>query len=139
MGRLDGKVIVVTAAAQGIGRASALAFAAEGAIVHASDINLDKLKEIEKPGAISVQKLDVTKKDDIIKYAEGIDHVDVIFNVAGMVHHGTILDCDEQSWDTVMNVNVKSMYFVISAFLPKMLEAKHGNIINMSSVASSRI
>nr|XP_002128839.1 3-hydroxybutyrate dehydrogenase type 2-like [Ciona intestinalis] len=139
MGRLAGKVIVVTAAAQGIGRASVEAFAAQGAIVYASDINLEKLKEIEKPGSIFVAKLDVTKNDDILAYAATIPKVDVLFNVAGMVHHGTILDCDEASWDLSMSVNVKSMFFMTKAFLPKMIDAKCGNIINMSSVASSKI
>ncbi|XP_078495687.1 dehydrogenase/reductase SDR family member 6-like [Ciona intestinalis] len=139
MSRLAGKVIVVTAAAQGMGRASVEAFAAQGAIVYASDINFEKLKEIEKPGSIFVAKLDVMKNEDILEYAASIPKVDVLFNVAGMVAQGTILDCDETTWDLSMTLNVKSMFFMIKAFLPKMIDAKCGNIINMSSVASNRI
>lgn len=85
MGRLDGKVCIVTAAAQGIGRASALAFAEEGAIVHAADINFEKLKEIEKPGSVIIHKLDVTDREGINKFAESLSQVDVLFNVAGQV------------------------------------------------------
>ncbi|XP_053414995.1 dehydrogenase/reductase SDR family member 6 isoform X2 [Nycticebus coucang] len=137
MGRLDGKVIVLTAAAQGIGRATALAFAREGAKVVATDINESKLQELEKYPGIQIRVLDVTKKKQIDEFANEVERLDVLFNVAGFVHHGTILDCEEKDWDFSMNVNVRSMYLMIKAFLPKMLAEKSGNIINMSSVASS--
>ncbi|XP_003796380.1 3-hydroxybutyrate dehydrogenase type 2 [Otolemur garnettii] len=137
MGRLDGKVIVLTAAAQGIGRATALAFAREGARVIATDINESKLQELEKYPGIQIRVLDVTKKKQIEQFANEIERLDVLFNVAGFVHHGTILDCEEKDWDFSMNLNVRSMYLMIKAFLPKMLAEKSGNIINMSSVASS--
>ncbi|XP_075854862.1 dehydrogenase/reductase SDR family member 6 isoform X3 [Microcebus murinus] len=137
MGRLDGKVIVLTAAAQGIGRAAALAFAREGAKVIATDINESKLQELEKYLGIQIRVLDVTKKKQIDEFANEVDRLDVLFNVAGFVHHGTVLDCEEKDWDFSMNLNVRSMYLMIKAFLPKMLAQKSGNIINMSSVASS--
>ncbi|XP_036735084.1 dehydrogenase/reductase SDR family member 6 isoform X2 [Manis pentadactyla] len=137
MGRLEGKVIVLTAAAQGIGRASALAFAREGAKVIATDVNESKLQELEKYPGIQTRVLDVTKKKQIDEFAKEVERLDVLFNVAGFVHHGTILDCEEKDWDFSMNLNVRSMYLMIKAFLPKMLAQKSGNIINMSSVASS--
>ncbi|KAI4905856.1 hypothetical protein NFI96_021767, partial [Prochilodus magdalenae] len=137
MGRLEGKVIVLSAAAQGIGRAAAIAFAKEGALVTATDINGEKLKELDGTPGIKTKVLDVTKKDQVEALAKEFDRVDVLFNVAGFVHHGTILDCEEKDWDFTMNLNVRSMYLMIKAFLPKMLAQKSGNIINMSSVASS--
>ncbi|KAL0594488.1 3-hydroxybutyrate dehydrogenase type 2, partial [Plecturocebus cupreus] len=137
MGRLDGKVIILTAAAQGIGQAAALAFAREGAKVIATDINESKLQELEKYPGIQTRVLDVTKKKEIDQFANEIERLDVLFNVAGFVHHGTVLDCEEKDWDFSMNLNVRSMYLMIKAFLPKMLAQKSGNIINMSSVASS--
>ena len=139
MGRLDGKTIFITAAAQGIGRASALAFASEGATVHASDINLEKLKEIESAGSIVVHKLDVTNKQQIDDVAAKVGTVDVLFNVAGFVHHGTVLDTTEDEFDFTMNLNVKSMFMLIKAFLPGMMDKKAGNIINMSSVAGPKL
>ncbi|XP_053317529.1 dehydrogenase/reductase SDR family member 6 isoform X2 [Spea bombifrons] len=137
MGRLDGKVILLSAAAQGIGRAAAIAFAKEGAQVIATDTNDVKLKELESYQGIRTRVLDVTKKEQIEKLCQEIDRIDVLFNVAGFVHHGTILDCEEKDWDFTMNLNVRSMYLMIKTFLPKMLAQKSGNIINMSSVASS--
>nr|KAF6391355.1 3-hydroxybutyrate dehydrogenase 2 [Pipistrellus kuhlii] len=137
MGRLDKKVIILTAAAQGIGRAAAIAFAREGAKVIATDVNESKLQELEKYPGIQTRVLDVTKKKQIDQFANEVERVDVLFNVAGFVHHGTILDCEEKDWDFSMNLNVRSMYLMIKAFLPKMLAQKSGNIINMSSVASS--
>ncbi|XP_006714337.1 dehydrogenase/reductase SDR family member 6 isoform X1 [Gorilla gorilla gorilla] len=137
MGRLDGKVIILTAAAQGIGQAAALAFAREGAKVIATDINESKLQELEKYPGIQTRVLDVTKKKQIDQFANEVERLDVLFNVAGFVHHGTVLDCEEKDWDFSMNLNVRSMYLMIKAFLPKMLAQKSGNIINMSSVASS--
>ncbi|KAG8593081.1 hypothetical protein GDO81_000717 [Engystomops pustulosus] len=137
MGRLDGKVILLSAAAQGIGHAAAIAFAKEGAKVIATDINEEKLKSLESYEGIQTRVLDVTKKEQIEKLCQEIDRIDVLFNVAGFVHHGTILDCEEADWDFTMNLNVRSMYLMIKTFLPKMLAQKSGNIINMSSVASS--
>ncbi|XP_069834493.1 dehydrogenase/reductase SDR family member 6 [Dendropsophus ebraccatus] len=137
MGRLDGKVIVLSAAAQGIGQAAAIAFAKEGAKVIATDINEEKLKALESYKGIQTRVLDVTKKEQIEKLCQEIERIDVLFNVAGFVHHGSILDCEEADWDFTMNLNVRSMYLMIKTFLPKMLAQKSGNIINMSSVASS--
>lgn len=137
MGRLDGKHIVLSAAAQGIGRAAAIAFAKEGAQVIATDVNESKLRELEAFPGIQVRVLDVTNKGQIENLAKEVKKIDVLCNVAGYVHHGTILECDEKDWDFTMTVNVRSMYLMIKAFLPKMLEQKSGNIINMSSVASS--
>ncbi|XP_016095497.1 3-hydroxybutyrate dehydrogenase type 2 isoform X1 [Sinocyclocheilus grahami] len=137
MGRLDGKVIVLSAAAQGIGKASAIAFAKEGAQVTATDINGEKLKELDGIPGIKTKVVDVTKKDQVEALAKDFDYVDVLFNVAGFVHHGSVLECEESDWDFTMNVNVRSMYLMIKAFLPKMLARKSGNIINMASVASS--
>lgn len=137
MGRLDGKVIVLSAAAQGIGRAAAIAFAKEGAQVTATDINTEKLKELDGTPGIRTRVVDVTNKDQVEALAKEFERVDVLFNVAGFVHHGSILDCEEKDWDFTMNLNLRSMYLMIRAFLPKMLEHRSGNIINMSSVASS--
>ncbi|XP_029870790.1 3-hydroxybutyrate dehydrogenase type 2 isoform X3 [Aquila chrysaetos chrysaetos] len=137
MGRLDGKIILLSAAAQGIGRAAAIAFAKEGAKVIATDVNESKLQELEKYPGIQIRVLDVTKKEQIENLAKDIERIDVLCNVAGFVHHGTILECEEQDWNFTMNLNVRSMYLMIKTFLPKMLKQKSGNIINMSSVASS--
>ncbi|XP_068613047.1 dehydrogenase/reductase SDR family member 6 [Brachionichthys hirsutus] len=137
MGRLNGKVIVLSAAAQGIGRAAAIAFAKEGAIVTATDINGEKLKELDSIDGIRTKVVDVTKKDQVESLADEHEHVDVLFNVAGFVHHGSILDCGEEEWDFTMNLNVRSMYLMSKAFLPKMLARGSGNIINMASVAST--
>lgn len=137
MGRLDGKIVVLSAAAQGIGRATAIAFAREGATVIATDVNEAKLKELEGYSGIQTRVLDVTKKEKIEQLAKEIEKVDILVNIAGFVHHGTILDCSEADWDFTMNLNVRSMYLMIKVFLPKMLAQKSGNIINMSSVASS--
>uniref|UniRef100_A0A8V0YS74 Dehydrogenase/reductase SDR family member 6 n=1 Tax=Gallus gallus TaxID=9031 RepID=A0A8V0YS74_CHICK len=137
MGRLDGKVILLSAAAQGIGRATAIAFAKEGAKVIATDINKTKLQELEIYPGIQVRVLDVTKREQIEELAKEIERIDVLCNIAGFVHHGTILDCEEEDWNFAMNLNVRSMYLMIKTFLPKMIKQKSGNIINMSSVASS--
>ena len=136
--RLKNKRTLITAAGQGIGLATALAFANEGAEVVATDINPDTLNSlsIENP-RIETRLLDVTKPEEIQQAAEETGPIDVLFNCAGFVHHGTILDCDENDWEFSFNLNVRSMYRMIRAFLPAMLEAGGGNIINMSSVASS--
>jgi len=137
-GRLEGKTTLVTAAGQGIGRATARAFAAEGASVTATDINRDALASLasESPG-IETRVLDVTSTDAIGQLAEALPAPDVLFNCAGFVHHGTILECSEDDWTFSMELNVRSMYRMIRAFLPGMIEQGGGSIINMSSVSSS--
>ena len=137
-GRLEGKKILVTAAGQGIGKATAIAFHNEGAKVTATDINEKTLNDLNKEFPnIKVQKLDVTKNDEILNFTKNIDNVDVLFNAVGFVHHGTILDCEEEDWDFSFNVNIKSMYFMCKAILPMMIKQKNGSIINIASVASS--
>ena len=136
-GRLAEKRALVTAAAQGIGRATAQAFAAEGAQVLATDVNEEKLEELREVPGISIRGLDVTDADAVIAAAAELGRVDVLFNCAGFVHHGSILECEESDWDFSFNLNVKSMYFTIRAFLPAMLDAGGGSVINVSSVASS--
>jgi 2-dehydro-3-deoxy-L-fuconate 4-dehydrogenase len=137
-GRLAGKKALVTAAAAGIGRATALAFAAEGAEVIATDINIGKLPELAKTPGITTQRLDVTDNAEVEALAKEVGAVDVLFNCAGYVHHGTILDCSEKDWDFSFDLNVKSMYRMIRAFLPAMLASGRGaSIVNIASGASS--
>ncbi len=136
-GRLSGKVAFVTAAAQGIGRATALAFAREGARVWATDLNEAKLAELGGRPGIEIRKLDVLKDGEIEKLAKEIGAPDVIFNCAGFVHHGTVLQCADKDWEFSFNLNVRSHYVVIRSFLPKMLENGGGSIINVASVAGS--
>jgi len=137
-GRLAGKTALVTAAGQGIGRATAAAFAEEGAVVWATDINESSLATLSHhlPG-IQTRRLDVLESQDIANCAAEIGTLDVLFNCAGYVHHGSILDCSEKDWDFSFDLNVKSMYRTCRAFLPDMVKAGKGNIINMSSAASS--
>ncbi len=135
--RLNGKRALVTAAAQGIGRATAQAFAAEGAQVIATDVHEDNLAQLNGISGISTRRLDVTDGDSVIATAADVGAVDILFNCAGFVHHGSVLDCGESDWDFSFDLNVKSMYFTIRAFLPAMLDAGGGSIINMASVASS--
>ena len=137
-GRLDGKCVLLTAAGQGIGRASALAMAQEGARVIATDINEDALAtlESEAPG-IECRMLDVLDKQAIDELASNVGVVDALFNCAGYVHNGTILDCTDDDWEFAFNLNAKAQYWMIQAVLPAMLEAGSGSIINMSSLASS--
>jgi 2-keto-3-deoxy-L-fuconate dehydrogenase len=136
-GRLQGKKALVTAAAQGIGRASAEAFAREGARVIATDVNAARLAELEGVAGIETRVLNVLDAAAITAAAAEIGAVDVLFNCAGFVHHGTILDCDEDAWDFSMNLNVKAMYRMIRAFLPAMLANGGGSIVNMASVSGS--
>jgi 2-keto-3-deoxy-L-fuconate dehydrogenase len=139
-GRLDGKKALVTAAAQGIGYATALAFAREGASVVATDLNPEKLGALAKAGGakISTRKLDVTDAAAVNALAAELGALDVLFNCAGFVHHGTVLECTERDWDFTMTLNVKSMYYTIRAFLPAMLKSGRGaSIVNISSGASS--
>ena len=136
--RLKNKRTLITAAGQGIGFSTALAFASEGAEVVATDIIPDTLNSLSNENPmIQTRLLDVTKPQEIQQIAEETGPIDVLFNCAGFVHHGTILDCEENDWEFSFNLNVRSMYRMIRAFLPAMLEAGGGNIINMSSVASS--
>lgn len=136
--RVQGKKILVTAAGQGIGRASAIAFAREGAKVWATDINELSLENLKKEmPQIEIYPLNVTLTEAIYAASTKIGIIDVLFNCAGFVHHGSILDCSEDDWDFSINLNVKSMYKMIRAFLPGMLQKGSGNIINMASVASS--
>lgn len=137
-GRLAGKVALLTAAAQGIGRATALAFADEGATVWATDINEAALSELSKdrPG-INTRRLDVLKAQEVNKLAAELGTLDVLFNCAGFVHHGTVLDCTEKDLDFAFDLNVKSMFRTCHALMPAMLQAGKGSIINMSSAVSS--
>ena len=138
MSRLDGKTCLVTAAGQGIGRAAALAMAREGARVIATDINAGALAELAGHG-IETRLLDVLDAGAIAAAAAEIGAPDVLFNCAGFVASGTILDCDEDQWTFSVNLNVTAMYRMIRAFLPAMIAAGGASIINMSSVASSVI
>ncbi len=137
-GRLEGKKILVTAAGQGIGKATAIAFQKEGAHVTATDLNDKTLADLNKEyPEIKVKKLDSTDNNAILEFTNTLDRVDVLFNAVGFVHHGTILECDEKDWDFSSNVNVKSMYFMCKAILPLMIKQNGGSIINISSCASS--
>jgi len=137
--RLAGKRTVITAAGKGIGRATALAFAAEGpAVVWATDIDEAALADLaaENP-AITTRPLDVTDDAAVKAFAAEAGTIDVLFNCAGFVHGGSILECSEEDWDFAQDLNVTSMYRTIRAFLPGMLEAGAGTIVNMSSVAGA--
>ena len=134
MGRLSGKTALVTAAAQGIGKASAELFAREGARVIATDINETLLAEVV---GCETRRLDVLDPQAILDLAAELGSVDVLFNCAGFVHSGTILDCDEAAWAFSNDLNVNAMYRMIRAFLPAMLASGGGSIVNMASVASS--
>ena len=116
-GRLRGKIAVVTAAGQGIGRAIAEAFVAEGASVWASDVNREALNDLKRA---KKRKLDVLSSRAVATFAEKVGPIDILANVAGYVHHGSVLDCSEDDWDFSFDLNVKSMHRMISAFLPGM-------------------
>src|SRR3954453_15051158 len=133
--RLKGKRAFVTAAAVGIGRACALAFAREGAEVFATDIDEEKLALLKKDGVANVAKLDVRDTAAVEAMARRAGTVDILLNAAGFVHHGTVLDCSDADWDFSFDLNVKSMHRTIRAFLPGMLAAGHGSIVNISSAA----
>jgi 2-keto-3-deoxy-L-fuconate dehydrogenase len=135
--RLDGKVVLVTAAGQGIGRAIAEKFAAEGAKLIATDLDPNKLQGLRG----KLRKLDVLARDDIETFSRDVGReygaLDILVNCAGYVHQGTVLDCSDKDWDFSFDLNVKSMHHIIKTFLPGMLEKRHGSIINISSTASS--
>ncbi|MCO7725298.1 SDR family oxidoreductase [Brucella intermedia] len=135
--RFDGKTALVTAAAQGIGRASALAFAEAGAKVYATDINTDALKEIEGVNGIITRKLNVLDDAEVKALVAEIGQVDILFNCAGVVHGGSILEMKDEDLDFAVNLNIRSMIRTIRAVLPGMLEREDGAIVNMASVASS--
>jgi len=134
--RLKDKNIIVTAAAQGIGRATAVEFANQGANVIATDINEEKLKEIEDSN-ISTVILDSSNKEKVESFCSTIKNVDVLFHAVGFVHHGTILECDSEEFYNSVNINVYSAYLMSVNLLPKMLEKNKGNIIIVSSAASN--
>tara|TARA_R110002049_G_scaffold99914_2_gene243004 strand:- start:519 stop:1247 length:729 start_codon:yes stop_codon:yes gene_type:complete len=134
MNRLKGKTCLVTAAGQGIGRAAALRLAAEGARVIATDINTRLLDSLT---ALETAQLDVTRPGEIAEFTAAIGPVDVLFNCAGIVHRGNVLDCSEADWDFAFDLNVKAMFSMIKGCLPGMVEQNSGSIINMSSVVSS--
>ena len=137
-GRLEGKKIIVTAAGQGIGKATAIAFHDEGAHVIATDLNDKTLADLNKEYPnIKVKTLDSTDNNAILEFVKTLDEVNVLFNAVGFVHHGTILDCEEKDWDFSFDVNIKSMYFMCRAILPLMVKQNGGSIINVSSIASS--
>jgi 3-hydroxybutyrate dehydrogenase len=136
--RLGGKNIIVTAAGQGIGKATAIAFHNEGANVIATDLNEKSLANLNKDYPnIKVQMLDSTDHSAILKFVKTLDKIDVLFNAVGFVHHGTILECEEKDWDFSFDVNIKSMYFMCKAILPLMVKQNTGSIVNVSSCASS--
>lgn len=135
--RLAGKSAFVTAAGQGIGRATALAFIKEGAHVIATDVNATALETLRQEGGCTVEVLDVTNPDAVKAAAAKHVGVNVLFNGAGFVHAGSVLDCTEEDWDFAFSLNVRSQFRMIKAFMPHMLKQGKGSIINMASVAGS--
>ena len=136
--RLAGKIALITAAGQGIGKASALQFAAEGATVWATDRNASSLQALGAMDAqIVTRVLDVRDTEAITALAAEIGNIDMLFNCAGYVHQGDIFACEQKDWDFSFDLNVTSMYRTCRAFLPGMIAARKGSIVNMSSVASS--
>tara|TARA_Y100000590_G_scaffold92800_1_gene105034 strand:+ start:189 stop:926 length:738 start_codon:yes stop_codon:yes gene_type:complete len=136
--RLQGKKIIVTAAAQGIGKATAIAFQNEGAEVIATDINGEKLKNLQKENSnIRIKELDATNKELVEKFVESLDDIDILFHAVGFVHHGTILDCDSNEFYNSTNINVYSAYLMSKSLLPLMLKKNKGNIILVTSAASN--
>lgn len=137
MANLQGKTVLITAAGQGIGRASAIAFIEAGAIVHATDINEQALAELPGHANLKTQKLDVLSDEAVKACVASIGRVDVLFNCAGVVHGGSVLEMKDSDLDFAIDLNVKAMIRTIRAVLPGMMERRDGAIINMSSVASS--
>jgi 2-keto-3-deoxy-L-fuconate dehydrogenase len=135
-GRLEGKTAFITAAAQGIGRATALAFAAEGAQVIATDVNEQAVAEL-RGDRIRPAKLDALHAADIARAALDAGPVDILFNCAGFVHQGSILEATEEEWDFAFELNVRSQFRTVRAFLPAMLERGSGSIINIASAVGS--
>ncbi len=135
--RLAGKIALITAAGQGIGRATALAFVREGAHVIATDVNAAALESLKQDCGCVIDVLDVTRPEAIQAAHAKHGEVDVLFNAAGYVHAGTVLDCTQAEWDFAFNLNVRSQFHMIQAFLPGMLKKGNGSIINVASVAGS--
>ncbi|WP_420955026.1 SDR family oxidoreductase [Burkholderia gladioli] len=135
--RLEGKVAVVTAAGAGIGQAAVLALAREGAQVWATDVKPELLKSFEGVANVQTAPLDVMNRAAIDGFFAGLPRVDVLFNCAGFVHNGTILEASDEDWDFAFDLNVRSMFWTIRAALPAMLKNGGGSIVNMASVASS--
>ncbi|MFK8081635.1 MAG: SDR family oxidoreductase [Granulosicoccus sp.] len=136
--RLEGKRALVTAAAQGIGEATARAFAAEGADVLATDINAEKLLQLDSVENISTAILDATDRQAIASLVASQAAFDVLFNCAGFVHHGSVLECTDDQWDMAFNLNVKSMFRMSQAVIPGMQQLGRGSIINISSIAAHK-
>jgi 2-keto-3-deoxy-L-fuconate dehydrogenase len=141
-GRLSGKTALITAAGQGIGHATAVAMAREGAQVFATDLNPRLLEKYSGVAGVSPRVLDVLDDAAIAKLTGELPPLDILFNCAGYVHHGTILECAPKDWETSFNLNVRAMYMTIRSTLPKMLAkfeatGRGSSIINMSSIASS--
>src|SRR5436305_2665188 len=133
--RLKGKRGIVTAAAAGIGRSAAIAFAREGATVFATDIDVKGLAALAKDGVAEVARLDVRDSAAVAAMANRVGKIDILLNAAGFVHHGTVLECSDEDWDFSFDLNVKSMHRTIRGFLPGMLESGGGAIVNISSAA----
>lgn len=136
-GRLEGKTAFCTASGAGIGRATAIAFAREGARVIASDIDMASLKDLADHGIAETHIVDARQLASIKRTADSIGPIDILFNAAGFVHNGTILECSEEDWDFSFDLNVKSMHYTISTFLPGMIERGKGSIVNIASVSGS--
>ena len=132
--RLQGKSVLVTAAGQGIGKASVLAMAAQGAQVLATDVNPALLAAFAGVANVRTAELDVLDKAAIQRVVAGMPRIDVLFNCAGYVHNGNILQATDEDWNFAFNLNVRSQFWMIQAVVPKMLEAGGGSIINMASV-----
>lgn len=135
--RLNGKHIFVTASGQGIGRATVMAMVAEGAMVYATDVNAKLLESYSSVKGVHASVLDVMDKNAIIKKVAELPRIDAVFNCAGYVHNGTVMDATDGDWNFAFNLNVRSQFWVIQAVIPKMLANGGGSIINMASIASS--
>tara|TARA_B100001123_G_scaffold401082_1_gene487461 strand:- start:710 stop:1447 length:738 start_codon:yes stop_codon:yes gene_type:complete len=136
--RLKNKNILVTAAAQGIGKSTALAFVREGANVIATDINEEKLSELKNQSPnIQTIAIDSTNKNSVLDSAKKLEKIDILFHAVGFVHHGTILECSSEEFHNSVNINLYSAYLWCSSILPQMIDRKKGNIIVVSSAASS--
>jgi 2-keto-3-deoxy-L-fuconate dehydrogenase len=137
MADLSGKIVLITAAAQGIGRASVEAFVAAGANVIATDINAGKLAELDGMAGVTTRVLDVLSAEAVNQAVAEIGHIDVLFNCAGVVHSGTVLEMSDKDLDFAFDLNIKAQIRTIQAVLPQMVARKDGCIINMATVASS--
>lgn len=136
-GRVAGKRALITGAAQGIGRAAAELFAAEGASVIATDRNAEPLETLDRRHGLETLMLDVTDGDAILEVARRVPQIDILFNCAGYVHQGDILDCPDDAWDRSFETNARATFRMVRAFLPGMIEAGGGSIVNMASAVSS--